>query len=75
MPGPESLELGRDPEQPTLPGTTSGPGNIANPTGAPIINPRKDDSLMGNSADPGHLAAPELKAERAASTDDDTQRG
>ena len=64
MPGPESLDLDLDPNRVTMPGTTSGPGNIANPTGAPIINPCKDDSLMGETADPGHLAAPELKGER-----------
>ena len=75
MPGPESLDLELNPNRLTLPGTTSGPGNIANPTGAPFINPRKDDRLMGETADPGLLAAPELKAERLTSTDDDPQRG
>lgn len=67
MPGPESLDLELNPNRLILPGTTSGPGNIANPTGAPAFTPRKDENLMGDPTNPSTLTPGDMSAEDAAS--------
>lgn len=66
MPGPESLDAGLTPPSVILPGTTSGPGNIANPTGAPIISPGADERLPGTTAGPGNIAVPDTLSESSA---------
>ena len=63
MAGPESLSTGLNRDIVTMPGTTSGTGNIANPTGAPINTPRADTRLPGTTAGPGNAPAPNTMPE------------